>query len=216
MMFQKMFADYARLFAITKGSKFFRAITVLFLPSLHITVVQRIGYAITCLWLPLRWPLLVPYAFLHLLIQLAYNVSVPARTAIGGGLVLLQPFGTVIHAGVRIGRNVTLGCQVVLGIADLKDERVPEIGDEVIIFAGAKVLGPAHVFHHAVIGANAVVCTDVPAYGEVGGVPARVLRVNQPQQPQQQRRRHQRFQRRPRNDSNVRVYSDKREGVIHV
>jgi serine O-acetyltransferase len=214
MMIQKMFADYARLFAITKGPKLVKAVTVLFMPSLHIMLVHRMGYAVTRLWLPLRWPLLVPYAFLRGLIHLAYNVSVPARATIGGGCVLLHPCGTVIHPGVRIGRNVTLGCQVVLGIADLKDDRVPEIGDEVVVFAGAKVLGPAHVFHHAVVGANAVVCSDVPAYGEVGGVPARVLRVNQPQQ--QQRRRHQRFPRRQRNDSNVRVYNDKREGVIHV
>jgi len=214
-MLQKLFADYTRLFAITKGPTAIKAFAVLFMPSLHIMLVHRIGYAITCLWLPLRWPLLVPYAFLQLLIHLVYNVAVSRQAAIGGGFVILHPLGTIIYPGVRIGRNVTVGCQVVLGIADLKDMRVPEIGDEVVLFDGAKVLGPARVNHHAVVGANAVVCTDVPAYGEVGGVPARVLRVNQPQQ-QQQRRRHQRFQRRPRNDSNVRVYNDKREGVIHV
>jgi len=211
MMFIKCFADYRRLFATTQGWKPWRAIKILFVPSLHITCVHRLGHAIVNLWPPFNWLLLPVYCPLVLMIKLAYNVSLPARARIDGGLIILHPVGTLVHPNVRVGRNVTLGNNVVIGVSELKDNRVPEIGDEVVVYTGAKILGALRVNHHAVIGANAVVLRDVPAFSIVGGVPARVLRMQQ-----RQRSRSHRFRRRPRPESNVRVYSDKREGVIHV
>ena len=52
---------------------------------------------------------------------------------------------------------------------------VPTIGDSVVIFAGAKILGNIHIGDGAVIGANAVVTKDVPTNAVVAGVPARII-----------------------------------------
>lgn len=51
----------------------------------------------------------------------------------------------------------------------------PEIGDHVVIGAGAKVLGGISVGDHVTIGANAVVLADVPRYQKVVGIPARSI-----------------------------------------
>ena len=54
------------------------------------------------------------------------------------------------------------------------DDR-PSIGDDVFVYAGAKVLGDVTVGDGACIGANAVVLEDVPAGATAVGVPARIL-----------------------------------------
>ena len=77
---------------------------------------------------------------------------------------------------VKIGRNVSIHQGVTIGrVFAGKKAGMPTIGDNVVIFAGAKILGNIHVGHHAVIGANAVVTNDVPDYSVVGGVPAKVI-----------------------------------------
>ncbi len=52
----------------------------------------------------------------------------------------------------------------------------PSVGNDVLIGAGAVILGDIHIGDHTIIGANAVVITDVPAYCVVAGNPARVIR----------------------------------------
>jgi serine O-acetyltransferase len=54
------------------------------------------------------------------------------------------------------------------------------VGDDVTIGAHAVILGPRTIGDRAVVAANAVVTSDVPSDAVVGGVPARVLRVNGP------------------------------------
>jgi serine O-acetyltransferase len=53
---------------------------------------------------------------------------------------------------------------------------VPTIGDRVYVGAGAQILGPIRVYDDAIIGANAVVISDVLEGQVVGGVPAGVLK----------------------------------------
>ena len=69
-----------------------------------------------------------------------------------------------IHHGVTIGR-----------VFNGKQAGVPIIGDNVVIFAGAKILGNLLIRNDAVIGANAVVTNDVPNNSVVAGVPAIVI-----------------------------------------
>ena len=53
----------------------------------------------------------------------------------------------------------------------------PVIGSEVIIYSGVKIIGPVNVGKGSIIGANAVVTTDIPENAIVGGIPAKVIRL---------------------------------------
>lgn len=89
---------------------------------------------------------------------------------IGGGLLLPHPNGVVIHPQARIGPNCLLFQQVTLGTGPKPG--TPRLGGHVDVGAGAKILGGVVIGDHAVIGANAVVVSDVPAWSVAVGVPA--------------------------------------------
>jgi serine O-acetyltransferase len=106
-----------------------------------------------------------------------FGLEVPARLRIGPGLVIPHSIGTIIGAG-HVGRNVTIYQQVTLGakIADFDYDVTlrPYVEDDVLITAGAKIIGPVRLGRKAVIGANAVVLQDVPEGYLAVGVPAKV------------------------------------------
>ena len=104
-----------------------------------------------------------------------YALYVGKNSSIGPGLRLPHPVGVVIGEGVRIGRNCTIFQQVTLGgkeLGDAGNNAYPIIGDDVVIFAGARVLGNIHVHSGSVIGANSVVLKDVAERTTVAGIPA--------------------------------------------
>jgi serine O-acetyltransferase len=94
---------------------------------------------------------------------------------IGDGLLLPHPTGIVIGDDVRIGEGVTIYQNVTLGRANAEQSSYPVIGDGVIIYAGAVIVGAVTVGAGAVVAANSVVNRDVPPGAVVGGVPAKVL-----------------------------------------
>ena len=98
---------------------------------------------------------------------------------IGEGIYLGHTNGIVIGDGVIIGKKVSIYNGVTFGAryrgSDEKGRRFPIIEDEVMIYTGAKLLGPIVVGRGAVIGANAVVLQDVPPGCVAVGVPARIL-----------------------------------------
>lgn len=105
-----------------------------------------------------------------------FGIEVPARLAIGPGLVIPHTNGIVIGAGA-IGKDVTIYQGVTLGAGladfDYDTQKRPIIEDGVIITAGAKIIGPVRVGARSIIGANAVVIEDVPPDMLAVGVPAR-------------------------------------------
>lgn len=105
-------------------------------------------------------------------IMKAYGLEIVVGTQIGGGLYLVHPVGTVITAR-RIGVNCSIIAAVTIGMRNKIE--FPDIGDNVFIGAGARILGGIRVGDNAQIGANAVVIHDVPANATAVGVPARVL-----------------------------------------
>jgi serine O-acetyltransferase len=99
-------------------------------------------------------------------------------TRLGGGLLLPHPQGVVIHPDAEVGPNCLLLQQVTLGTGPRPG--TPRLGGHVDVGAGAKVLGGVTIGDHAVIGANAVVITDVPAHAVAVGIPAVVKRRDAP------------------------------------
>lgn len=95
----------------------------------------------------------------------------------GPGFVLVHANGVVINGDVRGGANIVIEHQVTIGA---ERRRSPQLGSDVFIGAGAKVIGSVIVGDGARIGANAVVVADVPAYCTVVGIPARVVRCRDP------------------------------------
>ena len=112
-----------------------------------------------------------------LLNVILFGMEVPATLEIGPGLIVTHTHGIVLGAA-SIGRNVTIYQQVTLGAlkADFRFDPSlrPTVEDDVVLAAGAKVLGAVRVGSGSTVGANAVVLTDVPPAHIAVGVPARV------------------------------------------
>jgi serine O-acetyltransferase len=87
----------------------------------------------------------------------------------GRDIHMPHPYGIIIHSHAIIGQQVTIMQQVTLGGSRLGINEAPVIEDYVYIGAGAKILGNVRIGHHAVVGANAVVTRDVPAFATVVG-----------------------------------------------
>ena len=104
-----------------------------------------------------------------------YGLEISAGADIGGGLYIAHPVGTVISIK-RMGQNCSIIAAVTIGMRN--EWKFPEIGEEVFIGAGARVLGDIKVGNNAIIGANAVVIHDVMEGATVVGIPARPVQSN--------------------------------------
>jgi serine O-acetyltransferase len=84
--------------------------------------------------------------------------------------------GVVIGETAEIGDDVTLYHGVTLGGTTWNQgKRHPTLANDVVVGAGAKILGPIHVGQGAKVGSNAVVVRDVPAGCTAVGIPARII-----------------------------------------
>lgn len=101
------------------------------------------------------------------MLKVVLNSDIECDVA-GCELLLPHPYGIVIHSRARLGKRVVILHQVTIG-ARRSVAAAPIVEDDVIIGAGAKVLGGIRVGRGAVIGANAVVTRDVPAGATVVG-----------------------------------------------
>jgi serine O-acetyltransferase len=102
------------------------------------------------------------------------GIEIHPGAEIGQRLFIDHGMAVVIGETAVIGDDVTLYQGVTLGGTSLKGgKRHPTLRDNVIVGAGAQVLGPITVGHGARIGANAVVLKDVPPGATMVGIPAR-------------------------------------------
>ncbi len=105
------------------------------------------------------------------------GIEIHPGAKIGKGLFIDHGMGVVIGETTVIGDNVTLFQGVTLGGTGKETgKRHPTLGSDVVVGAGAKVLGNITLGDHVSVGANAVVLADVPANSTVVGVPGRVAR----------------------------------------
>lgn len=113
---------------------------------------------------------------IQVLTRLVFGCYIPYTAQIGKNTVLgYGGLGIVIHARCVIGENCVIGPGVTLGGTSHNYE-VPKLGNNVLVGAGAKLLGPINIGNNVVIGANAVVTKDILDNTLVAGVPARVLK----------------------------------------
>src|SRR5918995_6196895 len=139
-------------------------------PGVHAVIFHRLAHA---LWRR-GWLL-----FARLLSQFARwltGIEIHPGARLGRRLLIDHGMGVVIGETAMVGDNVTLYQNVTLGGVSLNPgKRHPTVEDDVVIGAGAAVLGPFTVGRGARIGSNAVVLKDVPAGVTVVGIPARPL-----------------------------------------
>lgn len=109
------------------------------------------------------------------------GIEIHPGAVIGDGFFIDHGMGVVIGETAEIGNNVTLYHGVTLGGTSLTHgKRHPTIEDNVVIGAGAKVLGAILIGRNSRIGANAVVVKNVPPDSVVVGIPGQVVHRSQP------------------------------------
>lgn len=107
------------------------------------------------------------------------GIEIHPGAKIGKGLFIDHGMGVVIGETTIIGDNCTIYQNVTLGGTGKEHgKRHPTLGDNVLVGAGAKVLGPFTVGDNARIAAGAVVLDEVPPNATAVGVPAKVVRIN--------------------------------------
>lgn len=137
-------------------------------PGVHAVMIHRLAHA---LW---RRGWLLAGRCLSQFARWMTGIEIHPGAQIGRRLLIDHGMGVVIGETAVIGDNVTLYQNVTLGGVSLNaGKRHPTIEDEVVIGAGAAVLGPFAVGRGARIGSNAVVLREVPAGATMVGVPAR-------------------------------------------
>ena len=107
--------------------------------------------------------------------RFATGIEIHPAARLGPGLFIDHGMGVVIGETTEIGENVTILQGVTLGGTSLrKEKRHPTLGNNVVVGAGAKVLGAFTIGDNSRIGAGSVVVREVPPNCVVVGVPGRV------------------------------------------
>lgn len=120
-----------------------------------------------------RWPA----RFLGNISRWLTGIEIHPGAVIGRRFFVDHGTGVVIGETAEIGDDVTLYQGVTLGGRTLNEgKRHPTLGNNVVVGAGAKILGPFTVADDARIGSNAVVLDPVPAGATVVGVPGKIVR----------------------------------------
>jgi serine O-acetyltransferase len=145
---------------------------VLFLYSgFHAVLIHRFTHFLHCLHVPF-----VP-RLMSQLMRFLTGVEIHPGAKIGPGFFIDHGMGVVIGETTEIGQNVTLYQDVTLGgTGTERGKRHPTIGDNVVIGAGAKVLGSIKLGRNVKVGAGSVVVRSVPDNCTVVGVPAEIVR----------------------------------------
>ena len=112
-------------------------------------------------------------------VKMVTGVEIHPAARIGRGLFIDHGSGVVIGETAEVGDHVTIYQGVTLGGTGFaRGKRHPTLGDQVIVGAGAALLGPIVIGERSKIGANSVVIHDVPPNSTVVGNPGHPVRVD--------------------------------------
>lgn len=140
------------------------------------TADSRVAYYITLISALKRYKFRMLGLILSRRLQRKYGVFLSYNTVFDSSLMLKHPVGIIIGEGVRIGKNVVIFQNVTIGRSDTFVKAYPDIGDNVIIYSGAVIVGSVKIGKNCIVGANTVVTKDIPDNSIAVGVPARILK----------------------------------------
>lgn len=170
-MFDTFRADVKAVFARDPAAR--NIWEVLTYAGLHAVVHYRIAHK---LW---KWNLKFAARLVSQISRFLTGIEIHPGATIGKGFFIDHGMGVVIGETAEIGDNCLLYHGVTLGGVSLeKKKRHPTLENNVVVAAGAKVLGAITIGENSRIGANAVVLKDVPPNATVVGIPGRVVVLN--------------------------------------
>ncbi|MFA6358324.1 MAG: serine O-acetyltransferase EpsC [Candidatus Omnitrophota bacterium] len=144
---------------------------ILLYPGLHALVYYRIAHVLYAM------RLFFLARFLSQLARFSTGIEIHPGAKIGKRFFIDHGFGVVIGETAVIGNDVLLYQGATLGGTGIvKGKRHPTVGNNVVVGAGAKVLGNIVIGDNSYIGANAVVIKDVPSNSTVVGIPGRITK----------------------------------------
>ncbi|NLL30462.1 MAG: serine O-acetyltransferase [Clostridiales bacterium] len=168
-MFKNLIYDLNRILEIDPAARNKLEVFLLY-PSVHALIAYRIAHFLQ----KHKW-----FFLARLISQIARfftGIEIHPGAKIGRGLFIDHGMGVVIGETSEIGNNVTIYHGVTLGgTGKEKGKRHPTVEDDVIIGAGAKILGPIVLRKGSKVGANTVVLKEVPENGTVVGCAGRNL-----------------------------------------
>ena len=168
-MFNRIKEDRDAIFERDPAARSFLEILLCY-PGFHAVLFHRLAH-----WFWIHELFLVG-RFLSHLGRACTGIEIHPGARIGRRFFVDHGMGVVVGETCEVGDNVTLYQGVTLGgTAWRKIKRHPTVGNNVVIGAGAKVLGPIKVGDNTKIGANSVVVNDVPPNSIVVGIPGKVV-----------------------------------------
>ena len=168
-MWQKLKQDIAVVFERDPAARTYWEVLTTY-PGLHALIIHRLSHK---LWM---WRLYWLARFISHIARWLTGIEIHPGATIGRRVFIDHGMGVVIGETAVIGDDCTLYHGVTLGGTSWnKGKRHPTLENNVVVGAGAKILGPITVGTGAKIGSNAVVVKDVPQGATAVGIPARIL-----------------------------------------
>jgi serine O-acetyltransferase len=166
-MFKTIMKDIDSVFARDPAARS-RVEVLLCYPGVHALLFHRLAHR---LW---KWNFKLLARFISATSRFLTGIEIHPAATVGERFFIDHGMGVVIGETAKIGDDVTMYHGVTLGGTSLaRGIRHPQVGNNVIIGAGAQLLGPIYVGNDARIGSNAVVVKDVDAGATMVGIPAR-------------------------------------------
>ena len=173
MFFKQFRDDLAVVFQRDPAARNFIEILLTY-PGVHAVLFHRLAHR---LWL-LKLKLIA--RMVSHLGRFLTGIEIHPGAKIGQRFFIDHGMGVVIGETSIIGNDCTLYHGVTLGGTTWnKGKRHPTLGDNVVIGAGAKVLGPIMIGKNSKVGSNAVVVSDIPEDSTAVGIPAKIIESDQ-------------------------------------
>ena len=170
-LWQQWQEDVACVFSRDPAARYLLEVLLAY-PGVHAVLLYRVSNR----WWRAEWKLAA--RLLAAFTRWITNVDIHPGATIGKRFFIDHGAGVVIGETAEIGNDVTLYHGVTLGGTTWnKEKRHPTLGDNVLIGAGAKILGAITLGNNVRVGANSVVVKDVPACCTVIGIPGRIIQT---------------------------------------